>query len=264
MALPLVNNGDAGTDEAAVTTGNSGGDNGAAWDAVSNTGGGGGAVFDTGKGRWGAGAYRLDLGTAVGNVFLTWSTSLAGPLASLVTRHYFAMSALPSSNLVLMQIRGAGANRALVRVQSSGIPQILNAASSAVYTFGSALPANAGTPRYIRMETKWTFSATVGQAQVTFTWDDVSSRTCDSLTPSMDSTNQTNLALGGADVDTVNLGMSAGTAQAAASSHWIDDVAYLAGSAALPVGPPADWWVAGASTWAPARLLDQVSSAWTS
>lgn len=250
MTLPLYNNGDVGTDEAAVTTGNSGSGNGTAWDSVSNTAGGGGAVFDQGQGRWGAGAYRLDVGTSVGNVFLVWSTALGGPLGSITTRHYFKMSALPSSNLVIMQLRGSAANRGLIRVQSSGIPQILNAASTAIYTAPSALP----TGKWIRLESRWSFNATTGHVETQWFWDDDPARTCDGLTPSMSVGVFTdNQALGGTDLDTVNLGASAGIAQTAAASHWIDEVSYQAGTVALPVGPPTEWWAATATGLQPLR-----------
>lgn len=253
MALPLFNSADSGPDETAVTTGNSGGTNGSAFDSVSNTAGGGGAVFDADQKRWGAFAYRLDIGTTLGNVFLVWSTSL-GSVSSIVCRSYFRIGALPSSNLIIRQYRGSAANRGLIRVQSSGIPQILNAASTAVHTFGTALPTN----KWVRMEEKWTFDAAAGQAQVAFWWDDVSTRTCDSIgTATMDSGALTSLALGGTTIDTANIGASPASAQTSAASWWLDEIGIYA-TGTLPLGPVTEWWgLAGGGSVVPYRSAYQ-------
>ena len=249
MTLPLNNTADSGPDETAVTTANSGSSNGDAFDAVTITGGP--VVFDADQRRWGPYAYRMDLGTAIGNCFVVYSTKL-GTITDLVARSYLRLSALPSSNLLIRQYRGAAANRGLIRVQSSGIPQILNAASTAVHTFGTALPVNT----WIRLEESWHFDVAAGTARAAFWWNDTSSRTCDSIgTATMDSGALTALALGGS-VDTANIGVSAAAAQASAASWWLDELT-LRASGTLPLGPPTEWWAATGSGLQPLRSAFQ-------
>jgi hypothetical protein len=174
----------------------------------------------------------------------------------VLARSYFRIGTLPSSNLLIRQYQGSAANRGLIRVQSSGVPQILNAASTAVHTFGTALP----TGKWIRMDEKWVFNAATGTAQVAFYWDSDSSHTCDSLTAVMDSGTLTSLALGGSTADTANLGASAGTGQSGNASWWFDDLT-LIGAGSVPVGPPTEWWAATGSGMQPLRAAYQGDAA---
>lgn len=256
MALPLQNTCEAGTDETAVTTGNSGGDNGNAWTAVTTTGGT--PVFDTAQRRWGAASIRCDLSSGVvGASTVTWGSTVIGTVSTCAFRMYAYISAAPSSNVTWLQFRGAAANRCIIRIQSSMIPQILNSASTLIYTAPAALPVG----KWFRFEGRFNWDATVGHVETQYFWDDTSSRTCDSIgTPSMTSgvfTDNQNL---GGTLDTLNMGPNAGTAQTGAASYWMQHAKMLS-AATIPIGPPADTW-SGNGTFVPMREARIVGGVW--
>lgn len=96
MSLLLRNNGDGGTDGAAVTIANSGGASGDAFDGVT------GAPTYASDAPLNGEAIKVAMGPTVTANYVTWSTKL-GTISSTYGRFYFRMSALPSSTLRIMR-----------------------------------------------------------------------------------------------------------------------------------------------------------------
>jgi len=256
MALPLWNTCDVGTDESAVTTGNSGGDNGNAFNVVTITGGA--VVYEKDKRRWGEGCIRCDLAAStVGSSIVGWNSTSIGTVTDSSFSVYAWISAAPSSNLTWLQFRGAAVNRCIIRMQASMIPQILNSASTVIYTAPSAVP----TGKWFRVDVRNHWDAATGHVETQWFWDDTSSRTCDSIgTPSMTFGVYTDNQNLGGTLDALNIGPNAGTGQTGAASHWFDEPRMLA-AATLPVGPPTELWQAN-GTWQPMRSAAIVTGAW--
>ena len=103
-----------------------------------------------------------------------WSGSdVLGTIASGNVRYdrsYRRIAAYPSAPILLNQWRDAvvPGNSAQIRLKSDGFIDILDSAGTISSTSSSAIPLN----KVIRIESKVTFSASVGQIEVRFYWND--------------------------------------------------------------------------------------------
>lgn len=137
-----VNRFEGGSDETAITTGNSGGDSGDAFDSpVQN------ATFDTARASHGSVSGRLSVaGTSSAHV--TWSTTGG----TWYTRIYLYMSAAPPANLQLIKPMSSTTIRAAVRILTGRTVQI---SSSALGDLGTSTTVLA-TGQWHRIEALFT------------------------------------------------------------------------------------------------------------
>ena len=117
-----------------------------------------------------------------------WSGSdVLGAIASGAIRYdrtYRRIAAYPSAPILINQWRDAvvPGNSAQIRLKSDGFVEVMDSTGAVVATSSSAIPLN----KIIRIESKVTFSATTGQVEVRFYWNDgVDFHGYNSKTPSM-------------------------------------------------------------------------------
>lgn len=119
MALPLANNAEGGSDETTVTTGNSGGASGNAWDNVNLGTGPGSIVFDSALASEGSFSYRFDQ-PGTHTVFgVYWSDNGGSIGAGLVTEvwgrfYHYRTTHTTDSDQVLRINDGAGTRLAII------------------------------------------------------------------------------------------------------------------------------------------------------
>lgn len=206
--VALQNTGEGGTNTTAVTTGNSGGASGNAWDVVS-TGGTGSITYDNTHAR-GSLAYKL-VGDTASVQYLTRTTSI-GTLGEAWGRFYLYMTALPASALGLVRVRVAGVQSMRLQMNTAG--QIEVRKNSGNTQIGSVATACA-TGQFVRVE--WHLKATTTNAALECRLYN----TADSTTPT-DSFSSTTETLTSANFDEINLGHHNATTP---GTIWIDDTA---------------------------------------
>jgi hypothetical protein len=136
-----VNSAEGGTNAATVTTANSGGTSGDAWDSV-NIPSGSTVTFATAAAYKGSRGYRITSGTNSGHgADLQWS--LAG-WTMVRQRFYVRFSAFPTSETQLTYVSSSGSSRLLTRVSvtTSGRFKVLDASFNGVWTATSSLSLN--------------------------------------------------------------------------------------------------------------------------
>jgi hypothetical protein len=134
----LVNNAEAGAEDVNVSTGNSGGDSGDAWDVVSVAGSG--AITYDSEHVLGTRSYKV-VGDASNNVLLTWSTSL-GTVAEAWGRLYVYLTGTPAANDAVVYIRNGSSQVARVRITTAGKLDVTNAANTVVATSSANVSLN--------------------------------------------------------------------------------------------------------------------------
>jgi hypothetical protein len=152
-----LNNARGGTAGATVTTGNSGGDSGDAWNTVS-IGTGGALTFDDthllhilqGPGL----AYELSLGATSGTVLAEWTISGA----TLYFRVYLYFTANPAAGIRPVAFRASASLAAAIGVSTAGKLQLINAANSVQQSFTESIPLN----QWFRVEGQITGNASTG------------------------------------------------------------------------------------------------------
>jgi hypothetical protein len=133
MALPLSNNAEGGSDETTVTTGNSGGASGDAWDVVDLGGTSPQLVFDSAHPAHGAMGYRFTQGNPEGVLTLRWSTS-PGSFTEIWGRVYLYRDAAPAvGTQQLIRINNSAQTRqAWVGLGVTGNPRLFVADSASI------------------------------------------------------------------------------------------------------------------------------------
>src|SRR5258706_6688481 len=155
----LTNSAEGGTSGTNVTTGNSGGASGNAWDLVTATGGTAGIItFDNAHAAHGALGYNLSIGVTAAECYLQWLASLGGTFATLYSRAYVYLTANPGATFKLIRFLTAGSANGGVTITSAGKLATLNAAGTAIATSTNSVPLN----QWFRVEFDSTASATVG------------------------------------------------------------------------------------------------------
>lgn len=141
MAPPLNNNAEGGTNGVAVTTGNSGGASGNAWDTVR----GAGTIFDNAHPADGTLAYKFTAAASPVLTTLDWeATALGSTLTFAWSRHYVYVPALPGvttyAAIVTFDLAGTGVS-AGITINDTGTIGVVTAtgtvATTATITAGS-------------------------------------------------------------------------------------------------------------------------------
>jgi hypothetical protein len=133
----LLTTGASGTEDAAVTTGSSGGVNGSAVDAVS-TGGSGTLTHDDQHGF--PKSYKV-VGDASANILMTYSTSM-GTIAEGWGIAYLYLTGAPAANDAFVWLRNGSSQVARIRATPAGKLDVTNAANGVVDTSAASIALN--------------------------------------------------------------------------------------------------------------------------
>lgn len=153
-APPLANNFNGGTDGATITTGNSGGASGDAFQSISAT-----PVFT--NVQWHSGGMAMRIVDAAGTTHCAHS-GLGSITTNVYFRTYMYMDAFPGTNAVaiLMQT-GAAANCAWININTTGKVNARNAANTSINTS----TASVNLSSWFRLEWRVKASVTVGEIE---------------------------------------------------------------------------------------------------
>jgi hypothetical protein len=224
MALPIANNAEGGTNTTTVTTANSGGTSGLAFNTVT-IGSGATITFSNTQKAHGTLSYRLGMGATFANTRLIYTTTALGTLTNVYGRLNVFMTALPTATMALAQ-HMTGSRMGSVSVTTAGklqwISQIATLAGSPMTT---TVPLN----QWFRIEWQYTVTAVSNASGTIYLYTSVDSTSLtESLTTSGMVTNaQTNFTQ-------IQLGMNEGGIPN--GQLYLDDIA-LSGTG-LP-GPAA-------------------------
>lgn len=200
---------EGGSDETTLTTGNSGGTSGNAFDSVS-VGTGATLVFDNAQAAPSLGSFSLRTSTG-GTSALAYASWTLASVTTDYCRGYFRFTSLPSAQQNFIRYLSAGSQSLRVNVTTGGLVEVRNAANSVVGTTTNAITAAS----WFRVEMFTTFSATVGAIVLRL----YLSANSTSITETL---NLTSLALT-ASASEVRWGV--GSAMSNAVQVWTDNVA---------------------------------------
>lgn len=203
----LTNTAEGGTLTAAVTTGNSGGASGNAWDSVAV---GGALTYDNTHNR-GAVAYKV-VGDTVNPTYMTWSTAL-GTVGEVWGRIYLYLTAAPSAATGLVRLRVGGVQTMRIQLATAGAGQ-LEIRKNSGNTLVGTVPTACATNQWIRFEYHLLAVTSGAQLEVRLY------NTADSATAT-DQFSSTGDTLTSANVDEVAVGHHNASA---ASTLWMDDI----------------------------------------
>lgn len=196
------------SDETTVTSGNSGGSSGNAFDSVS-VGTGATVVYDNAQAALGSFSCRMGTTGTSSLAYVSWT------LASVTTdysRGYLRLTSLPSAAAqpVLRYLSG-GSQSFRVNVKSAGTIEVRDAGNSVVGTTTAAISAG----QFWRMEIRTVLSATVGQVELRYF------ASPNGTTPT-ETLNLSGLTL---TANATEIRWGVGAALANAVSAWFDNVA---------------------------------------
>lgn len=201
----LDNTAEGGVEDTAVTTGNSGGASGNAFDVVS-TGGSGAITFDNEHAR-GNRAFKV-IGDTANACYLTYMSSL-GTVAEAWGRLYLYMTASPGATTGIVRLRVAAAQVARITLDTGRHLQIRRADNNTLATMVAAVSLN----QFVRVE--WHCLATAAGGDIECRLYDAA----DSATIT-EQLSDTNAALAN-NLDEVNIGHHNASP---ATTFWLDDV----------------------------------------
>lgn len=221
MAVPLENTFEGGSDATTITTGNSGGASGDAFDTVYNPAvDGWGIEFENSPILSGTMSARIIPGTSNNGCQVTWGSGSVGTVGpNIYTRMYFRFpSAVPNSTLNERVIKlNSGAS------QRAGVV-IFGSADTGRFSWVNATDSSGGTHSSMtlsadttyRFECEFVLSATVGQVTIKcFAGDDTS--------PIETLASTATLNLGGTTADNVEFGYLAGSANSTVMPNMVID-----------------------------------------
>lgn len=216
-----------------VTTANSGGASGNAWDVVTLPSGGS-IVSDSAQVAHGGLSYLITIGGTLAEAYLAWTTSIGvlGSTAPVFTRAYLYVTANPGTTHKLISVMtGTNAACGSLILTTAGKIATINAAGTTVATSTNSVPLNA----WCRVEFDCTPSTTVGvlTARLYLTPDAIAAD---------ETLNNTGQVLSAGPVDQVRYGPR-GTTVANVSCRF-DDVGI---TDIGPMGPSASFAGAGAA-----------------
>lgn len=160
----LVNNFEGGTTGTTITTANSGGSSGNAFDVVTNSGTGAVDIYDTTLAAHGSVSCKVSTGTSAVQSLNRWSTSI-GTVPQAWFRMYVYFTAFPAAVTRIMgYATTVGTTCGTIGIGTNGKVQFFNAGGSAVITTANTVPLNA----WCRIEGLLIGSATAGQMQLKF------------------------------------------------------------------------------------------------
>jgi hypothetical protein len=203
MAL-RANSFEGGSDETAITTANSGGDSGDAFDSIAS--GASTVVYDTARAAHGSVSARFDIVSST--VFATW---LVSAFTTAFFRTYLWASATPSSAMTILRLRNGTTLVGRVQLNASGQVVITNAAG-AIQTVGSTVITDSS---WWRVEAKYIAGTTTGSVEVRIFPGDSTTAT-ETITASATDF--------GTQATEISWGMA--FAPGTAYVYWLDDVAY--------------------------------------
>jgi hypothetical protein len=157
-ALPLANTFESGQpDTTVITTGNSGGAAGTAFNAVT-----GSPTFSTAQVKNGERSMRFDTTGTYAQTHCDW-TALGSITTSVWIRFYLYLTANPVTTVPRMIcIRTSGAaNSVFLAMTTGGLLQVLNAAQAGAATGSVAVALN----QWVRIEARFLSSTTVGEGE---------------------------------------------------------------------------------------------------
>ncbi len=164
----LLNNAEGGVLGATVTTANSGGASGQAWDTVSLTAGKGTLIYDSTNVANGSLAYKIATPATAASVDILWGSQTVtgvngGTVLTLWQRGSFFFSSIPATSHRLMS---AASNSSQICgafvLGTSGKIIIQDSGSHNILTTSSTIPTN----QWFRIEGFFTGTATTGQAEL--------------------------------------------------------------------------------------------------
>jgi hypothetical protein len=160
----LTNNAEGGTSGVTVTTGNSGGASGRAWDVVT-IGTGCTSVFDNSQAAHGLLSYKIATGSTSAEAYNTWTTASVGSQTQVWFRLYLYFPVQPTVTSRVFTALGSPPSSltcAALSVLTNGTLQLVDSAFSTVFVTTHSIPIGA----WFRVEGYVTGSATAGQAQL--------------------------------------------------------------------------------------------------
>ncbi|MEV4457004.1 hypothetical protein [Microbispora sp. NPDC049633] len=147
MTVLLKNTFSGGTDGASITSANSGGSSGNAFNLVSSSS----AVSYSSTNATGSRAPLV--ARLTGNPTMAWDLALSGRTA--YPRVYVYLPSYPSSNLDVVELDAGINTAAYIRITTTGTVQIVNAATSSAVT-GTTTPSAIPTGQWVRIEARFT------------------------------------------------------------------------------------------------------------
>lgn len=198
---------EGGTDEANITTGNSGGASGDAFDSVS-IGTGATVVYDNAQAAHGSNSARI---ATTGTSSLAYISYTLATVGSDIMRAYIRLTSLPGVVAILARYLSGASQSLRVNVKAAGTLEVRDAGNSVVGTTTSAV-----TPgQFWRMEMQNVFSTTVGAVVLRLYNNPDSDVITDSLTLS-------GLTL---TANATEMRFGVGAAAANIAAMWFDDIA---------------------------------------
>jgi hypothetical protein len=198
---------EGGSDETAITNGNSGGTSGTAFTSPT-AGTGATVVYDDAQAHLGTFSCRTLTGGTSALAYVNWSITSG---TSDYSRGHFRFTSLPPAQQGILRYLGGGVQCIRINVTTSGAIEVRNAANSVVGTTSATITA----ATWFRVEAHVTASTTVGAVELRYYASPNSSTPTETL-------NLTGLVLT-ATVDEIRFGV--GAAMTNAVSVWIDNVA---------------------------------------
>jgi hypothetical protein len=157
-----VNSFEGGTDDTTVTTGNSGGASGTAFESVT-VGGSSVGKFENSQFAHGGLSFEFSTGGVSESSFVSWVASF-GTQTTVYTRFYIRLSAAPGSSASVLSTLSGATARCRLQVTTASKLRVLDAAGATVSTSTAGLSNGV----WYRVECMFVMSATVGQSEVKF------------------------------------------------------------------------------------------------
>lgn len=220
--VAVANTAEGGVDETTVTTLNSGGASGRAWDTVT-VGPGATMVYDSAVAAHGGLAYRIATGGTSAQAWVGWTGGTLGALPRYFGRCYFMISAglLGSTIVTLMRARAGATQSSRVSVTTGNKLSIRNTSNGQV----AVGAVNIAADTWYRAE--WDIA--VGAAA-----DGFAKLFLGDSTSALDNLSAPAANFGASNVDEVGFGVVASAANH--GTYWVDDL--QVNDSAMP-GPPA-------------------------
>jgi len=153
-----TNSFEGGSDTTTITTGNSGGSSGTAFDAVGAPVSGSTLAFSTTHAVHGSLSAKIGTGTTADTPYVSWTSNVAA--LTVYFRIYLWFDANPGSNTnILRALNSSDQTMASLRVNTTGKLQMLNSANSAA---GSASTNAVPLGQWFRIEWKVFSDASAG------------------------------------------------------------------------------------------------------
>jgi len=207
-----------------VTTANSGGASGNAFDVVTVTSSGQTCASDSARSAHGALSIQLATGATAAGTFVRWNTSM-GTQTTIWFRVYAYYTANPASNIRIWNATASGTSCGSVLVSTTGKLLFANSAGTTILTSTNSIPLNA----WFRLEGFLTGNASTGQLEFKLFL------TPDAVTPDETQTSAATQATTGPPTD-YTFG-NGGTSTSNFGPIWIDDLALSSTGYPGPVLP---------------------------